>query len=323
MLVMAITAVASAPEAAKAQNFDPQPIVDLMRAGAGPGTHRPSGAKGQCYMARFEPTAEARALSKASIFAAPTAAIVRLSVGGGNPRVADAARGPNRGLSFRIDPNGPGQTELVMVNAPINFARTPKQMLEFIQVRRPVANGQPDADKLKAFNDANPETLAQARYLAGRPIPASWVGVTYHAIHAYTLSNAAGATQLIKFRMVPLGGETGLTDEEARAKPADYLADELADRLRTGRPAGFEMRAVMGRPGDHTADVTRQWEGEDARPTVTLGTLRITAVEANATCDTTFFAPTILAEGIAGPKEDPMFEIRTPAYAISITKRAN
>ncbi len=83
------------------------------------------------------------------------------------------------------------------------------------------------------------------------------------------------------------------------------------------------MVAVMGRPGDHSNDVTKLWEGEDARPTVKLGTLTIRALEKNETCDSQIFAPTIVADGIAGPKDDPMFEIRTPAYAISITNRVN
>ncbi|MGL5136265.1 MAG: catalase family peroxidase [Beijerinckiaceae bacterium] len=323
-IIMAASAVAFVTAGgAQAQDFDPQPIVDLMHLNAGKAKNRPSGAKGQCYMGTFEPSAEARGLSKAVIFTKTSPVVARFSVGGGNTKVADAARGPNRGFSFRIDPNGAGQTEFVMINAPINFSKTPKQMLEFIQVRRPGADGKMDADKVKAFTDANPETTGQGRYLASKPTPGSWVGVNYYGIHAYTLTNAAGANQLMKFKMVPTGGEVNLTEDEAKAKPADYLADDIADRLKTGKPAGFDMMAVMGRAGDHTADVTKQWDGEDARPSVKLGTLKITAVEKNETCDGTIFAPTILADGITGPKDDPMFEIRTPAYAISITNRSN
>jgi catalase len=323
IILAAAAAAFAASGPVLAQDFDPQPIVDIMHANAGKGKHRPSGAKGQCYTGAFEPTAEARGLSKAVVFTRPSPVVARFSVGGGNPRVADAVRGPNRGFSFRIDPGGPGQTEFVMINAPMNFAKTPKQMLEFLQVRRPGADGKVDADKVKAWTDANPETTAQGRYLAGRPLPGSWVGVAYHGVHAYTLTNAAGANQVVKFRMVPLGGDTNLTDDEAKAKPNDYLADELAERLKTGKPAGFDVMAVMGRAGDHTDDVTKLWDGEDARPTVRLGVLRISAVEKNETCDGAIFAPTILADGIAGPRNDPMFEIRTPAYAISITNRAN
>jgi catalase len=79
----------------------------------------------------------------------------------------------------------------------------------------------------------------------------------------------------------------------------------------------------MGRPGDKTDNATQLWDGEDTRPMVKLGTLKIAALEKNETCDGTIFAPTILADGIAGPKDDPLFEIRTPAYAVSITNRSN
>jgi catalase len=322
LLACAVALMTSA--SANGQTFDPQPIVDIMHANAGKAKHRPSGAKGQCFTGTFEPTAEARGLSKAATFQGTKKVVARFSVGGGNPRVADAARGPNRGFSFRIDPDGAGQTEFVMVNAPINFAKSPQQMLEFLQVRRPQADGKPaDPEKIKAWTDANPETTAQARYLAAQPITASWVGLSYHGIHAYTLTNAAGVNQLIKFRMVPTGGPTPLTEDEAKARPADYLVKDMTDRFADGRATSFDMLAVMGRAGDHVNDVTKQWDGEDARPTVKLGTLKITAIEKNETCDGTIFAPTLLADGISGPTEDPMFEIRTPAYAISIGNRIN
>jgi catalase len=323
LLSAAAVAALCAAGPAAAQDFDPQPIVDIMYLNAAKEKNRPSGAKGQCFAGTFEGAPEARGLSKAATFQGTKQVVARFSVGGGNPKVADGARGPNRGFSFRIDPGGVGQTEFVMINAPINFAKTPKQMLEFIQVRRPGADGKPDADRIKAWTDANPETTAQGRYLAAQPITASWVGLTYHGIHAYTLTNAAGANTIIKFRMVPTGGATPLTDDEAKARPADYLVKDMTDRFAAGQPTSFDMIAVMGRAGDHVNDVTKQWEGEDARPTVKLGTLRITALEKNETCDTQIFAPTILADGIAGPKDDPMFEIRTTAYAISITGRNN
>ena len=316
-------AMSGAP--AQAQEADPQPIVDVMHALSGMAKNRPSGAKGQCFLGTFEPTAEARKLSKAATFTKTSPVVGRFSVGGGSLKVADAARGPNRGFSFRIDEGGAGHSEFVMINAPINFVKTPAQMLGFLQARVPGADGKPDANKIKAFTDANPETTNQGRYLAGKPISASWVGSNYYGVHAYTLTNATDQKSVIKFRMVPTGGLATLTDDEAKAKPADFLAQELAGRLAAGQPAGFDMVATLSGPGDHMNDVTRAWADEETRPTVKLGALRITALEKNEICDGGFFAPTTLAEGIAGPSPDvdPMFEIRTPAYAISITKRAN
>ena len=314
--------LATAAPPARAQDFDPAPIVEIMRSFAGPGTHRPSGAKGACYAGRFEPAAAAAGLSKAVIFTRPSDAVIRFSVGGGNPGVADGARGVNRGLSFRIDPDGAGQTEFVMVNAPINFVATPAQMLGFLEARKPGANGQPDPEKIRAFSEANPETLLQGRYLASQPIPGSWVGVSYWGVHAYTLTNAAGARQVIKFRMEPLEGKVNLTDDEARARPRDFLAADIAARLASGRPTGLRMVAILGRAGDPTDNPTKMWEGEDARPTVELGRMMVRSMAQAKLCDEVIFAPTLLADGIDGPENDPMFAIRTPAYAISISKRS-
>jgi len=295
-------------------------IVETMRTLSGKQKARPSGAKGQCFTGSFAPTAEAKGLSKSAVFAKTSRVVARFSVGGGNPKVMDANKAVNRGFSFRIDPGGAGQTEFVMVNAPINFVKSPEQMLEFLKVRLPGADGKPQADKIKAFTDANPETTGQGRYLAGKPVVGSWVGVNYWGIHPYTVTNAAGAKQIIKFKMVPVGGEVGLTDDEAKAKPADFLLDELKGRLDTKRPAGFDMVAIMGKAGDEKTNVTQMWEGEDARPTIKLGTLTIAALEKNETCDNAIFDPTTLADGLAGP-DDELFLQRQPAYAISIGER--
>lgn len=325
LALAASLASAIAMPGAQAQTVDPQPIVDVMYTLAGKAKNRPSGAKGQCFVGVFEPTAEARKLSKAATFTKPSRVVARFSVGGGNPKVADAARGPNRGFSFRIDEGGAGHSEFVMINAPINFVKTPAQMLGFLQARVPGADGKPDAAKIKAFTDANPETTNQGRYLATQPISGSWVGSNYYGVHAYTLTDAAGQKTVVKFRTVPTGGLATLTDDEAKAKPADFLVQDMMDRLASGRPAGFDMVATLSREGDHMNDVTRAWVDEETRPSVKLGALRITALEKNEACDGGFFAPTTLAEGIAGPSPDvdPMFEIRTTAYAISITNRAN
>lgn len=295
-------------------------IVDAMRTLAGKQKARPSGAKGQCFTGSFTPTAEAKGLRKSAVFAKTSTVVARLSVGGGNPKVMDANKAVNRGFSFRIDPGGDGQTEFVMVNAPINFVKSPEQMLGFLQARLPGADGKMDADKVKAFTEANPETTGQGRYLASKAVVGSWVGVNYWGIHNYTVTSAAGARQLIKFKMVPLGGEVALTDEEAKAKPADFLLDELKGRLETKKPAGFDMVAIIGKAGDEKTNATQMWDGEDMRPTVKLGTLTIAALEKNETCDNAIFDPTALADGLAGP-DDPLFLQRQPAYAISIGER--
>lgn len=321
--LVSIAAIAANCSSVQAQTADPVPaVVEAMQTLAGKGAkHRPSGAKGQCYTGTFTPSADAVKLSHATIFEKPSPVLARFSVGGGNPKVADGNKAVNRGFSFKIDNGGRGQTEFVMVNAPINFVKSPQQMLGFLQARLPGADGKPDPEKIKAFAEANPETTKQGKWLASQPLVGSWVGVAYWGVHAYTLTNAAGAQQLVKFKMVPTAGTIGLTDDEAKAKPADFLVDELAGRLGSNAPTSFDMVAILGRAGDATNDPTERWADEDTRPTVTLARLTIAAVENNASCDGAVFDPTSLAKGIEGPKDDLIFPARSPAYAISISGR--
>jgi catalase len=67
-------------------------------------------------------------------------------------------------------------------------------------------------------------------------------------------------------------------------------------------------------------DVTIRWPDEDHREAVRLGTIVITGVEANCTCDASIFNPANLAEGIGHPP-DEIFAARCAAYAISLAKR--
>ena len=246
---MTITTV----EFALAQSATADQIVSTMRTLAGGQKARPSGAKGQCFIGTFTPSAEAKGLSASLAFVKPSRVVARFSVGSGNPKVMDGNKSVNRGFAFRIDDGGKGQTEFVMVNAPINFVKSPEQMLAFLQARLPGADGKPDPTKVKAFTDENPETTLQGKYFASRPLPGSWVGVNYWGIHSYTLVNASGAKQLVKFRMVPTAGEIGLTDDEAKTKPAEFLVDELKSRIEAKAPAGFDMMAIMGGSGGQAA----------------------------------------------------------------------
>jgi hypothetical protein len=101
----------------------------------------------------------------------------------------------------------------------------------------------------------------------------------------------------------------------AESKPDSFYADELQERLRKG-PAAFDLLAILAEAGDATTDVTATWP-EESRKSVKLGTIAIAALEPDATCDAATFDPVVdLPEGLAGPKDDPMFEIRSPAYAL-------
>ncbi|CAO4153716.1 catalase family peroxidase [Methylorubrum aminovorans] len=306
---------------AVAEEADPAAIVAGMLAAGGNHTGvRASGAKGICLKGEFTPAPGAAALSKAPQFQKAAPVTARFSMGGSNPKVSDKAKPVTRGFAMRM--NDPaGDMVFVVISAPVFSTRTPEQLLAALQARAPGPDGKPDAEKVKAFVAANPETTRQAAWLNARPVPASFAGVDYWGVHAYTLTNAKNETKTAKLKFVS-ADKAGLSDDELKAKPDSFYADELKERLGRG-PARFDLVAILAEPGDPTNDSTVQWP-EEQRKTETLGTLAITAIEPNATCDARTFDPVAeLPEGIAGPADDPMFAVRSPAYAVSLSRRTN
>ncbi|KQP16723.1 catalase family peroxidase [Methylobacterium sp. Leaf93] len=305
----------------QAEEADAAAIVGaLVTAGGNKPGVRASGAKGVCVTGQFTPSPEAADLSKAPHFAKSVPVTARFSMGGSNPAISDKAKPVTRGFAMRLrDPSG--DLVLVIISAPVFSTRTPQQLLDFATVRAPGPDGKPDAEKVKAFAAANPETTKQAAWLNARPVPASFAGVDYWGVHAYTLTNAKNEAKVVKLKTVADAGQLGLTDEELKAKPDSFYADELKERLAKG-PATFSLVAIHGEAGDPTADPTALWP-EDSRKSTKLGTLAITALEPAATCDAATFDPVVdLPAGIAGPADDPMFAIRSPAYAVSLSRRA-
>src|SRR3990170_4951147 len=133
-------------------------------------------------------------------------------------------------------------------------------------------------------------------------------------------TNAKGETALVKYKAIPDAGELGLSDDEADAKGPNFYEDEMEDRLAKG-PVTFELVAIRGRDGDPTNDPTLRWDDEDARETAPLGKVSIATLAPSATCDAFSFLPGNVADGIAGPANDPVFQARSGAYIVSFTRR--
>lgn len=322
-LACGLAALLAGPAPAPAQEADAQAIVDAQfKIGGDHAKVRASGAKGTCVTGSFTPTPEAAGLSKAPHLAKTVPVTARFSMGGSNPNISDKTKPVTRGFAMRFTDTD-GDLVFVFISAPVFGARTPEQLLSGIRTRLPGPDGKPaDPEAIKAFVAANPETTRQAAWLNARPVPASVAGVDYWGVHAYTLTSAKGQATVAKLKFVAAAGQLGLSEAELAAKGASFYADELKERLAKG-PASFDLVAILAEPGDPLGDVTASWP-EDQRKTVKLGTLSIAALEPAATCDANTFDPVVnLPDGIAGPANDPMFEIRSPTYAVSLTRRAN
>jgi catalase len=244
--------------------------------------------------------------------------LARFSENAGDPRISDAGNLALRGFSFRLGDTH-DRSDILTQSAPIHYARTLRQMLAFLKARIPGPDGRQDLEELEAFSAANPETLHQAHYIAAHPPPPSYAGTTYWAVHAFPATNATGETQFIKFKVAPVASNEAPTRDQDRARSSNILHDDLEDRIASG-DIRFSLMALLGRPDDPILDVTIRWPDEDSREAVRLGTIVITAIEMNETCDASVFDPANLAEGIGYPR-DEIFAARRAAYAISLAQR--
>jgi catalase len=316
-VLSALFATTAVLTSARADDTDPAALVDALQGVFGEHAGKRRGhANGFCVKGSFTPTDAAKNYSKAPHLAGkgPWPVVGRFSMGGGNPEAPNTQKDNARGLALHIDIGDGNVTDMVMISAPVFLAKTPAKFLELLKT---VATK--DKAKIDAFFAANPESTNQGKWLKARPVPASYATASYFGVHTFTLTNAEGKSQIIKWKLVPKGGEVGLTDDEVKAKAPDFYKPELTERLAKG-PVEFDVAAILGEPGDALDDPTALWP-ED-RKSVSLGTLSIAALEEDATCDAGVFDPTNVVDGIAGPENDGIFQIRSPAYAVSFTRRS-
>ena len=281
---------------------------------------RRSGAKGICAMGEFVGTADARALSTASAFSGkPVPVVVRFSIGGANPKAPDNAKSQRQlALQFNL-PNGE-QWQMGNISAPVFGASSPQQFFGRLASLQPdPATKMPDAAKVKAFADANPEVLLQGKHYASQPVPASFGAVNYWGVHAFGFVNASGATQFGKWIFEPVGGVQGLTDDEAKAKGPSFLYDDLRQRVKDGKVA-FNFNLELAQAGDRIDSATVPLL--EGRKKVNLGMLKITSVaeDSGGACLTITYNPMVLPKGVE-PSADPMIAARAAPYAIGLGRR--
>lgn len=281
---------------------------------------RRSQAKGVCASGHFVGNTVGRSLSTSSVFGGePVPVVVRFSVGGGNPKASDKSKSA-RGLAVQFDGPGGERWQQANISAPIFFVSKPEQFAGFFQARTPdPATGKPDPAKLKAFNDAHPETTLQPAYFAKTPVPASYAGTPYWGVNAFEVVDAKGQSRFVRWQFVPEAGTQGLSDDQLKAMPDDFLADELRKRVATA-PVGFDFKFQIAEAGDSTIDPTRAWP--DSRTVLPVGRLVIDKVEAGAggACDRITYNPLVLPKGIKA-SADPVLLARPAPYAVSLGRR--
>lgn len=325
-LLLAIAASAALggvllPVQASAQTSQAESQVNALEglAGKHPGSRR-SGAKGICASGHFVGNAAGRALSSAAVFSGERIPVVaRFSVGGGSPKASDKSKSV-RGLALQFQLPGGAQWQMANISAPVFFVSKPEQFAPFVQARTAdPATGKPNPEKLKAFNEANPDTLRQAAYLAQAPVPASYATANYWGVNAFEFEAAPGKGQFVRWQFVPEAGVMGLSEEQLKTLGDDFLAAELRDRAAKG-PVTFDFRLQLAEAADNITGPTQAWP--DSRKVVSAGKLVIDGVspDAGGACDAMTFNPLVLPAGIK-PSADPVLNARAVPYAISLGRR--
>ena len=320
-VLSAVACAAAALAAPAGAQVDPNQMVNAFEAAGGKHEgFRRSGAKGLCAVAEFVGNAEGRALSVSSAFSGkPVHVVARFSIGGGNPKAPDNAKS-QRNMALQFDlPNN--ETWLMgNISAPIFGASSPQQMLGRVtSLAIDPETKKVDAEKVKAFADANPEVLLQGKYFASQPVPASFGKVNYWGVHAFGFTDAAGKKQFGKWVFEPVGGTQGLSDDEAKAKGAEFLFDDLRQRVAAG-PVAFDFMVQLAQPGDKIDSAVTPLP-ED-RKKISVGRLTIKSVSPDTTgpCVTINYNPMVLPKGVEA-SADPMLAARAAPYAISLSRR--
>lgn len=321
MTAITLSTISASAIAQAAPPINPVAMVDQFETTFGKFEgYRRSGAKGVCAIGEFVGSAGAKELSTAAVFnGSVVPVVVRFSVGGTNPKVADNGK-TQRNMALQFNLSNGEQWLMGNISAPVFGASSAQQFIALLASRQPdPATKLPDPIKVKAFNDANPEVLIQGKYFASQPVPASFGALNYWGVHAFGFVNGNGVTQFGKWIFEPTGGVLGLTDDEAKAKGPTFLFDELRLRVKEGNVA-FNFNLQLADGGDRLDNATIPLP-ED-RKKITLGTLKITSVSDTEAgpCVAINYNPMVLPKGVIA-SEDPLLAARAAPYAVSQGRR--
>ncbi|HEY0225557.1 MAG TPA: catalase family peroxidase [Mycobacterium sp.] len=276
-------------------------------------------AKGLSVTGTFESNGAGAAICRAAVFRPGSVPVIgRFSLGGGLPDQADKPE-TVRGLGLLLEAPDGQQWRTAMVNVPVFTDATPQGFYERLLASKPVpATGKPDPQKMAAFLDSHPDTVAAMKIIKQSPPSTGFADSTFHGLNAFWFTNSGGTSVPVRWSVIPQ--QAG----DATAPPAsmgrDYLFDELI-RVLSRQPLAWRLVVTIGEPGDPTNDATKPWP--TSRRYIDAGTITISAAqteEAGNARDINF-DPTVLPDGITA-SDDPLLAARSAVYARSFTRRA-
>ena len=211
-----------------------------------------------------------------------------------------------RGLAVKFDLGNGASSDLVTTRRPCSSGRPPPCSSNS---SRPSARA--TRNKIKAFFAAHPELTRQTAWLTRHPVPASYAGVDYFGVHAFTFTNAEGKATVVKDKL----SRGGRARAHPRRGPGQGRQISMPPSSRSPWPRARSfsisprLLAKEGRPG-HRPDPQVGRRGQPPHHAARQD--RIEAIAPDATCNASSFLPGNLVDGIAGPADDPIFQARSP-----------
>jgi catalase len=286
--------------------------------GSHPG-FRPAHAKGALLEGTFTPAPEAGYLTTAPHIARESTPVtVRFSDSTGLPQIPD--NNPNaspHGMGTRFHLAEHVHTDIIAHSTDGFPVRTGEEFLEFLRAVAASDPSKPSPSPVEVFLGSHPKALAYVQ--TPKPAPSSFARESYFGVTAMRFTNKDGLTRFGRYRIVPEAGIDHLSDSEAAARGANFLFDELAQRIASG-PIAFRVLVQLADGEDVVDDATVHWPEE--RTVSDFGRIVLTSLVSDdaAAQKQIIFDPIPRVEGV-DPSEDPLLELRAAVYLISGRKR--
>ncbi|MBS1598320.1 MAG: catalase family peroxidase [Bacteroidetes bacterium] len=292
-------------------------LVNALHAAFGEHHARAVHSKGVILEGTFTPSKDAAAITKAfHLQKQSSKVIVRFSDFTGIPDIPDNSGAANpRGLGIKfIMPDG--RTTDIISHSFNGFPTATSD--EFRQLLIAIGESGPDAPKPNAVDKFLATHPVAKKFLTTQHIPASYATIDYFGVNTFQFTNSKGKTHYIRYQLINEAGDNFLTAEQSAKQGANYLIDEIKQRIAKSA-VKFKLYAQIAEAGDDTNNPSVAWP--DARKKVLLGEIIVTTLSNNTMQEDKAFVinPGNVPDGIA--IADDMLKIRAGAYPISVKER--
>jgi catalase len=280
---------------------------------------RPAHAKGVLLTGTFTPALEAASLTRAPhVTRESTPVTVRFSDGTGVPFIPDNDPNANpRGFAIRFHLADHVHTDIISHSTDGFPTRTGQEFLEFLRAAATSGPSTPSPSPVEIFLGSHPAALAYVQ--TPKPGPSSFAKEAYFGVTAFRFINKDGLTRHGRYRITPAAGVEHLDAAAAEAKDANYLFDELTERIAAG-PIRFDIHVQVANDGDTVDDATIHWPAD--RRVIPFGSIALTAKVPDDAHEQQriIFDPIPRVDGIEA-SDDPLLELRAAIYLLSGRRR--